>query len=100
MISTSTTNNCNYYSVKSIACIILLLSGFIQYCFYIPVSSFDNSAYGQKQIVEEERLGDSTNEDPETSALSVTTDEVISEDNPPPNEDNPPPNEDNPPPNE
>src|SRR5215212_5381097 len=53
IIPTQIANNCNYYSVRSLACIILLLSGFIQYYYsYMPNLSFDNRAYGQEQTVE------------------------------------------------
>jgi len=52
IIPTQIANNCNYYSVRSLACIILLLSGFIQYYYsYMPNLSFDNRAYGQEQTV-------------------------------------------------
>src|SRR5215210_3735713 len=53
IIPTQIANNCNYYSVRSLACIILLLSGFIQYYYsYMPNLSFDNRAYDQEQTVE------------------------------------------------
>src|SRR5215208_5087605 len=44
-------NNCNYFSVGALACIILLLSGSIQYYFYITNLSFANRAYGQEGTV-------------------------------------------------
>ena len=103
IIPTQIANNCNYYSVRSLACIILLLSGFIQYYYsYMPNLSFDNRAYGQEQTVEIDngrvsigdgqeqtvdgkRSEDSSNDD-ETSSTPKrpTAEEAISEDNPPP----------------
>src|SRR5215208_808820 len=103
IIPTQIANNCNYYSVRSLACIILLLSGFIQYYYsYMPNLSFDNRAYGQEQTVEIDngrvsigdgqeqtvdgkRSEDSSNDD-ETSSTPKrpTAEEAISEDKPPP----------------
>src|SRR5829696_9995271 len=103
IIPTQIANNCNYYTVRSLACIILLLSGFIQYYYsYMLNLSFDNRAYGQEQTVEIEngrvsigdgqeqtvdgkRSEDSSNDD-ETSSTPKrpTAEEAISEDNPPP----------------
>src|SRR5215207_2984467 len=100
IIPTQIANNCNYYSVRSLACIILLLSGFIQYYYsYMPNLSFDNRAYGQEQTVEIDngrvsigdgqeqtvdgkRSEDSSNDD-ETSSTPKrpTTEEAASEDN-------------------
>src|SRR5215211_4072038 len=100
IIPTQIANNCNYYSVRSLACIILLLSGFIQYYYsYMPNLSFDNIAYGQEQTVEIDngrvsigdgqeqtvdgkRSEDSSNDD-ETSSTPKrpTAEEAISEDN-------------------
>src|SRR5215213_478171 len=45
-------NNCNYFSVGTLACIILLLSGSIQFYFYMTNLSFANRAYGQLGNVE------------------------------------------------
>src|SRR5215213_8678887 len=45
-------NNCNYFSVGALACIILLLSGSIQFYFYMTNLSFANRAYGQLGNVE------------------------------------------------
>src|SRR5215216_1975569 len=45
-------NNCNYFSVGALACIILLLSGSIQFYFYMTILSFANSAYVQLGNVE------------------------------------------------
>ena len=47
-------SKCNYYSVGALTCIILLLSGSVQYYSYPYMAnlSFDNSAYGQEQSVE------------------------------------------------
>src|SRR5829696_5576122 len=86
IIPTQIANNCNYYSVRSLACIILLLSGFIQYYYsYMPNLSFDSIAYGQEQTVDGKRSEDSSNDD-ETSSTPKrpTAEEAISEDNPPP----------------
>ena len=79
MNRSSSTSNGNYYSVKSITCIILLLSGFIQYSFYMPISPFDNGAYGQEQIVEDERSDNINNDKPETSDFSPTLSDTIVE---------------------
>jgi hypothetical protein len=102
MIPTLPTSICNYYSVKPLVCIILLLSGFIQYCVYVPISPFDNSAYGQEQIVDDERSDDSSNFDLETfdftsrSADSIT-ENILSPDEeeqqPPDEEEQQPPDE-------
>src|SRR3712207_2579331 len=48
----------NYYSMGSLTCIILLLSGSVQYYSYMANLSFDNSAYGQEQtiVVEDGRV--------------------------------------------
>src|SRR5688572_10613991 len=54
MIPAQRINNFNYYSVGSLACIVLLLSGFIQYYFSMTNLSFANRAYGQEQTVEVE----------------------------------------------
>src|SRR5215203_4515976 len=45
-------NNCNYFSVGALACIILLLSGSIQFYFYMTNLSFAIRAYGQLGNVE------------------------------------------------
>src|SRR5687768_17712905 len=45
-------NNCNYFSVGSVACIVLLLSGFIQSYSYVANLSFDSRAFGQVPNVE------------------------------------------------
>src|SRR5829696_4802704 len=97
-ILTLITSNYNYYSLKSFACIILLLSGSIQYYSYMHNLSFDNRAYGQAAEVEDGRLNmvdgqeqtgddeaseDSSNDD-ETASSTLTTEDSISEDNPPP----------------
>src|SRR5215211_2207628 len=105
-ILTLITSNYNYYSLKSFACIILLLSGSIQYYSYMHNLSFDNRAYGQEQAAEvedgrvnmvdgQEQTGDdeasedSSNDD-ETPSSTLTTEDSISEDNPPPQLEQPP----------
>src|SRR5215208_6009536 len=105
-ILTLITSNYNYYSLKSVACIILLLSGSIQYYSYMHNLSFDNRAYGQEQAAEvedgrvnmvdgQEQTGDdeasedSSNDD-ETPSSTLTTEDSISEDNPPPQPEQPP----------
>src|SRR5215216_2928067 len=105
-ILTLITSNYNYYSLKSFACIILLLSGSIQYYSYMHNLSFDNRAYGQEQAAEvedgrvnmvdgQEQTGDdeasedSSNDD-ETPSSTLTTEDSISEDNPPPQPEQPP----------
>ena len=45
-------NNCNYLSAGSVACIVLLLSGFIQSYSYVANLSFDSRAFGQEPTVE------------------------------------------------
>jgi hypothetical protein len=45
-------NNCNYLSAGSVACIVLLLSGFIQSYSYMANLSFDSRAFGQEPNVE------------------------------------------------
>ncbi len=45
-------NNCNYLSAGSVACIVLLLSGFIQSYSYMANLSFDSRAFGQEPTVE------------------------------------------------
>src|SRR5215213_7147744 len=105
-ILTLITSNYNYYSLKSFACIILLLSGSIQYYSYMHNLSFDNRAYGQEQAAEvedgrvnmvdgQEQTGDdeasedSSNDD-ETPSSTLTTEDYISEDNSPPQPEQPP----------
>ena len=110
MTPTLPTSICKYYSVKPLVCIILLLSGFIQYSFYISISPFDNSAYGQEQIVEDERSDDSSNYDVKTFDFTSTladsiTENILSpdeEEQPPPDEEEQPPpdEEEQPPPDE
>jgi hypothetical protein len=115
IIPTQIANNCNGFSVRSLACIILLLSGFIQHYSYMTNLSFDNRAYGQEQTVEvddgrvnivngqeqtadDEASQDSRNDD-ETSTSTPPTEDAISEDNPPPPEpEQPPPEPEQPPP--
>ena len=53
-IPTQIARNYDYYSVGSLACIILLLLGSVPYYFYMANLSFDNRAYGQEQSVEVE----------------------------------------------
>src|SRR5215218_9520574 len=88
-ILTLITSNYNYYSLKSFACIILLLSGSIQYYSYMHNLSFDNRAYGQEQAGDDEASEDSSNDD-ETPSSTLTTEDSISEDNPPPQPEQPP----------
>src|SRR5215208_1529499 len=105
-ILTLITSNYNYYSLKSFACIILLLSGSIQYYSYMHNLSFDNRVYGQEQAAEvedgrvnmvdgQEQTGDdeasedSSNDD-ETPSSTLTTEDSISEDNPPSQPEQPP----------
>ena len=79
----------------------------MQYCFYLPISPFDNSAYGQEQIVEDERSDDSRFYDLETfdftsRSADIITENVLSpdeEEQPPPDEEEqPPPDEEEQPP--
>src|SRR3712207_7815595 len=86
IISKSANNNCNYYSVKSLACIGLLISALIHSSLYLPIFSFDSDAYGQEQDLEDEPLDDNSNDDLERSAVGLRTDESASPDSPPPNE--------------
>jgi hypothetical protein len=84
MIPIHRTINCNkyYYSVGALACIALLLSGFIQYYSYITNLSFANKAYGQEKNVEvdDERSKESGNGNVAFS-LTVPIEDAISEDN-------------------
>src|SRR5829696_4255807 len=76
-------NNCNYYSVGALACIILLLSGSIQFYFYMTNLSFANRAYGQLGNVDDERSeGSSDSNGDETSPKS--TQDTKSQDSLPP----------------
>ncbi|MCY1155842.1 MAG: hypothetical protein MOP49_1154, partial [Nitrososphaera sp.] len=45
-------NNFNYFSAGSVACIFLLLSGFIQSYSYMANLSLDSRAFGQEPTVE------------------------------------------------
>jgi uncharacterized membrane protein len=119
MIPTQRTSNSNnYYSVGSLACIVLLLSGFIQYYPYMTDLSFANKAYGQKQNIEVEdgrvnlahgqeqnievedgrvnlAHGQEQNVDEGTFAPTAPTEEAVSEESKPPPQqaqpENPPP---------
>src|SRR5688572_3344241 len=46
-------NNCNYFSAVSVACIVLLLSGFIQSYSHMANLSFDSRAFGQEPTIED-----------------------------------------------
>jgi hypothetical protein len=54
MISTQRIGNNNRYCVGSLACIALLLSGFIQYYSYTTDLPFANKAYGQEKNIQVE----------------------------------------------
>ena len=110
-------SNYNYYSLRSFACIILLLSGSIQYYSYMHNLSFDNRVYGQDQeqaaevedgrvnIVdgqernaEDDEASEDSSDDDETSISTLKTENAISEDNsPPPPQPEQPPKEEQPP---
>src|SRR5215207_7273021 len=76
-------NNCNYFSVGALACIILLLSGSIQFYFYMTNLSFAIRAYGQLGNVDDERSeGSSDSNDDETPPKS--TQDTKSQDSLPP----------------
>ena len=93
-------NNCNYFSAVSVACIVLLLSGFIQSYSYMVNLSFDSRAFaqeptvevgdgqvkitrGQEPTVEDERPEESNDGDG-VSTPTTSTEDAISEDTPPP----------------
>src|SRR5919109_3239828 len=82
MIPIHRTINCNkyYYSVGALACIALLLSGFIQYYSYITNLSVANKAYGQEKSVDDERSEESGNGNVIFSP-TVSIEDAISEDN-------------------
>jgi hypothetical protein len=113
IIPTQRTSNCNYYysSIGSLACIVLLLSGFIQYYFYMTGLSFANKAYGQEQNIQVEdgrvnlaygqeqniqvgRSEDSSNGE-KTFTPTVPIEDAKNKENPPPPQqaqpNNPPP---------
>ena len=83
-ISTQIVRNCDYYSVGSLACITLLLLGSIPYYFYMANLSFDNSAYGQEQSVDDERPEDRSNDDTVTSGTPREEDDTSEDNQPPP----------------
>src|ERR671911_266353 len=83
-IPTQIVRNCDYYSVGSLACITLLLLGSIPYYFYMANLSFDNSAYGQEQSVDDERPEDRSNDDTVTSGTPREEDDTSEDNQPPP----------------
>jgi hypothetical protein len=93
-------NNCNYFSAVSVACIVLLLSGFIQSYSYMANLSFDSRAFGQEPTVEvgddqvkitrgqeptvEDERPEESNDGDGVSTPTTSTEDAISEDTPPP----------------
>ena len=93
-------NNCNYLSAGSVACIVLLLSGFIQSYSYLANLSFDSRAFGQEPNVEvgdgqvkigrgqepnvEDERPEESNDGDGASTPTTSTEDAISEDTPPP----------------
>ena len=100
-------NNCNYLSAGSVACIVLLLSGFIQSYSYMANLSFDSRAFGQEPNVEvgdgqvkigrgqepnvEDERPEESNDGDGASTPTTSTEDAISEDTPPPQQPQPPP---------
>ena len=93
-------NNCNYFSAVSVACIVLLLSGFIQSYSYMVNLSFDSRAFAQEPTVEvgdgqvkigrgqepidEDERPEESNDGDGASTPTTSTEDAISEDTPPP----------------
>ena len=114
LLTTLRNNHSNRISARSVACIILLFSGLIQYFPYNVNLSFNGKAYGQQETIEaedvrlnivngqeniadEEWMDDISNDEDETLTHGSTIEEPASKDSeqPPPDEEQqqPPPDE-------